>query len=133
MKNKKPIVVWLALALLPCLIANAAEGLSAAAVPATASITGRVQNIGTGQYLQNVRVTVSGTTIGALTDEIGSYTISGLPVGEVELTASYVGLMPRTQSVKTKGGESATVNFEMLRQNREVSGSEGVVKLYLPP
>ncbi|HUR58164.1 MAG TPA: carboxypeptidase regulatory-like domain-containing protein, partial [Opitutaceae bacterium] len=49
----------------------------------TGSISGRVLNEATSQYLNNARVTVKGTDITTFTDSTGSFRISGVPTGTV--------------------------------------------------
>ncbi|MSU49579.1 MAG: TonB-dependent receptor [Opitutus sp.] len=58
----------------------------------TASLTGRVQNAATGQYLNNARVSIKGTNLLAFTDESGTYRIDRLPAGNVVLEVFYTGL-----------------------------------------
>src|SRR5688500_18844134 len=48
---------------------------------ATGSISGRVQNEATGQYLNNARVTIKGTDLSTFTDETGMFRIGGVPAG----------------------------------------------------
>ncbi|MBL9201472.1 MAG: carboxypeptidase regulatory-like domain-containing protein, partial [Opitutaceae bacterium] len=52
-----------------------------AAAQFTGAISGRVQNVATGQYLNNARVTVQGTDRVVFTDQSGSYRLTGLPGG----------------------------------------------------
>jgi hypothetical protein len=69
--------------------------MPAAAPAATGSITGRVQNTDTGQYVNNARVTVRGTGLSILTDETGTFRLPAVPAGEVILDIFYTGLDPR--------------------------------------
>ncbi len=66
---------------------------------ATGSIEGRVQDITRGNYLNNARVTVEGTALTSLTNSFGEYRISGVPAGEVRVTAFYSGLAPVSATV----------------------------------
>ncbi len=65
--------------------------LGVAAVP-TGSISGRIQNVVTGQYLNNVRVAVRGTEQVAFTDQTGSYRLAGVAAGPVVLDVFFTGL-----------------------------------------
>jgi hypothetical protein len=66
------IVVMLS-ALLPWLIANVAVAQSTAA---TGTVTGRILNEATGQYLRSAIVTVVGTNISTLAESGGAYTLT---------------------------------------------------------
>jgi TonB-dependent receptor len=59
---------------------------------ATGTITGRVQNSVTGQFLNNARVSIRGTNIIAFTDDTGTYLIATAPTGPVVLDFFYTGL-----------------------------------------
>ena len=50
---------------------------------ATGTIEGRVFNAATGSSLANARVVIEGTTREVLTDETGSYRLTGVPAGVV--------------------------------------------------
>src|SRR5688572_18302901 len=69
------------------------------ATSATGSISGRVQNEATGQYLNNARITVKGTALSVLTDEFGSFRISQVPSGPATIQAFYSGLDPQEVTV----------------------------------
>jgi TonB-dependent receptor len=77
------LAAWLSLTLAP---APAAE------VGATGSIEGRVQNLVTGDYLNNARVSVEGTNLVALTGEDGTYQLRGVPAGAIRLRVFFTGL-----------------------------------------
>ena len=65
---------------------------SQAASHATGSVTGRVQNVVTGNYLNKARVSVKGTDLVAYTDEFGTYRLVDVPVGEKTLEIFYTEL-----------------------------------------
>jgi iron complex outermembrane recepter protein len=58
----------------------------------TGGIYGRVKNVATEQYLNNAKISISGTEIVAFSDETGSYRLVGVPVGPQTLLVSYTGL-----------------------------------------
>ena len=60
----------------------------------TGSISGRVHNEATGQYLNNARITIKGTGLSTLTDDTGTFRIAGVPSGATTLEAFYSGLDP---------------------------------------
>ncbi|MBI5690050.1 MAG: TonB-dependent receptor [Verrucomicrobia bacterium] len=83
-----PPLRWLTLALL--LVLPVLPGR--AATPATGTVTGRVQNVVTGQYLNNAQVTLSGTTHTAYTDKFGVFQMVGVPAGPAVLEVFYTDL-----------------------------------------
>ena len=94
----------------------------------TGSITGRVKNIITGRYLNNARVTVKRTDALALTDDSGTYQLTGLPAGRVELEVFYTGLDSQRISVELPAGRTVTQNVDLT--SVAVTGrQEGLVRL----
>ena len=55
----------------------------------TGSISGKVT--GDSMHLAGVNVYLSGTSMGATTDSLGSYLIENVPVGKYSLRADYIG------------------------------------------
>src|SRR5688572_20367415 len=58
----------------------------------TGTITGRILNEGTGQYLRSAIVTVVGTNISTLAESGGIYTLTGVPAGPARVSVAYAGL-----------------------------------------
>ncbi|MDQ8179344.1 TonB-dependent receptor [Pelagicoccus sp. SDUM812005] len=76
----------------------------------TGSIRGQVKNLSTGKFLTNAQVVIEGTNQRAYTDEYGEYRFSNVALGDVRLTASYVGLGEKSLSVFVEeGGVTAPV------------------------
>jgi len=73
---------------------------------ATGSISGRVQNEATNQYLNNARITVKGTNLTAFTDETGTFRLPAVPSGAVTIEAFYSGLDPQLVTVNVAPGQS---------------------------
>src|SRR5205085_1082862 len=61
------------LPLITACLALAISSIRAQSTAGTGSVSGRVQNEATAQYLNNARITVKGTDITAFTDETGTY------------------------------------------------------------
>ena len=59
-----------------------------------ATLTGRVENSATDQYLHNARVVVAGTDLVGFTDESGTFRLPGVPAGARVLRVFYTGLDP---------------------------------------
>src|SRR5688572_2151938 len=97
-----------------------------AAAP-TGTISGRIQNVVTGQYLNNVRVAVKGTELVAFTDQSGSYRLAGVPAGEAVLEVFYTGLDPQQIPVSVTPGQIAERDVALTSATRY--GADGTVKL----
>jgi iron complex outermembrane receptor protein len=63
------------------------------------TITGRVLNAATGQYLRNAVVSIRNTTVYTISEAGGTYTLRGVPAGPVELVVTYLGLDTQTVSM----------------------------------
>ncbi|MBI5692838.1 MAG: TonB-dependent receptor [Verrucomicrobia bacterium] len=94
----------------------------------TGTISGRVQNEVTGQYLNNVRITVAGTALTVFTDETGFFLLANVPAGQVVLDALYSGLDPSRIPVQVPAGGTVQRDFSLT--NRALYGDQGkAVKL----
>jgi len=103
-------------------------GATAFGQSATGTITGRVQNVVTGQYLNHARITIKGTDLTGFTDEFGTYLLANVPAGAVVLEAFYSGLDPLPANVTVAAGQTVVRDFELT--NRALYGDKGgVVKL----
>src|SRR5690606_35995723 len=81
MNSLRPFTASLAFLILPLLLVAAQNP----AAESSGTITGRVQNVVSGQYLNNARVSVKGTDLIAFTDQSGTYRLVNVPPGPVEL------------------------------------------------
>ena len=127
-RNRNPLGIfgaWLALALGPAAGAQAAD---ATAAVNTGTLSGRVQNSATGQYLNNARVTVRGTDLVAFTDETGRYSLAGVPTGSVVVEVVYTGLDPKQSPVDIRPAQPATLNVGLTNVAR-YGADPGVVRL----
>jgi iron complex outermembrane receptor protein len=108
MKSCPPLLLLLA-ALIPGAMAPAVLAQPAATTPlATAAVSGRIQNLVTGQYLTNARVAVRGTDRVVFTDDSGIYRLTGLPPGTVVLEVFFTGLDSQQIPLQLAAGEGAT-------------------------
>lgn len=87
-----------------------------ASAQSSGSVTGRVVNEATGEYLRNAVVTVQGTTISAVAEAGGYYRLNGLPAGPTKLTVSYAGLEPQEISVEVPAGQSVTKDIALTNK-----------------
>jgi len=79
-------------------------------VSGSGAITGSVNNT-SGGAIVGASVGFGGGT--ATTDANGNYTLTGVPVGTVQLVASASGFQSVTQSVTVSGGNTSTANFTL--------------------
>lgn len=78
-----------------------------------ASISGRVKNVVTGQYLNKVRITVKGTDIVVFTDAAGGYRIVNLPGGPITLEVFYTDLDVQEIQLNVPDGASLEQNVDL--------------------
>lgn len=118
--------ICLTFTLLPAARTHGAEVPGATA--ATGTLTGRVQNTATGQYLNNARVTIRGTDLVAFTDETGRYSLANVPAGQVVIEVIYTGLDTRQVPVAITAASAATLDVGLTNAARYGTDSS-VVKL----
>jgi iron complex outermembrane receptor protein len=109
MNQNTSIRAWTAgFALSLAVVGTSAASLQAQSASAAArgSVTGRVQNVATGQYLNNARVAIKGTDISTQTDAFGIYRLASVPSGPVVLTVFYTNLDAQEVSVEVPAGGS---------------------------
>ncbi|GAB4023311.1 carboxypeptidase regulatory-like domain-containing protein [Spirosoma koreense] len=84
-------------------------------VPAqtTALLTGYVTDAMTGKPLPFANVYVNKSTRGAVTNEKGYYTLIGVPLGTVEIAASFVGYQSATQRIRFDNTAPQKANFQL--------------------
>jgi TonB-dependent receptor len=120
------LALLLSLTLLAVLPESSGQSRQAAAP--TGTLTGRVQNSVTGQYLNNVRVTVRGTDLVAFTDETGTYQLTQIPAGHAVLDVFYTGLEPQQISLQIAGGATLERDIGLAAGGRYRRDTE-VVKM----
>jgi iron complex outermembrane recepter protein len=82
------------------------------------SIEGRIKHAVSGDYLNNVRVSVVGTNLVALTDEAGLYRLEGVPVGSVAIKVFHSGLDEQQITVTVVAGQAAQQNITLTNKSR---------------
>src|SRR5688500_3407609 len=91
----------------------------------TGTITGRVFNSASKEYIRNAEVRVEGTNLAAFSEDAGFYRLVGVAPGEATVTVSYTGTEAATAKVNVSAGQTATRDFE-LQGSRIGPGSEVV-------
>ncbi|MGZ3464458.1 MAG: SusC/RagA family TonB-linked outer membrane protein [Gemmatimonadaceae bacterium] len=99
------VMRFLALTLLACPALAAGQG--------TGIIRGRITDGATGQPLAGVQVRVEGTSVGALTNSDGTYTITGAPSGAQSLSTRRLGYGPQRVAVTVPASGDATQDFAL--------------------
>ncbi len=99
-------VCWIAVVFLPALPLPAYG-------QTTAVLTGNVTDAATGKPMPFAHVYVNGSTQGAITDEKGYYTLTGLPLGTVEIAASFVGYQSSTQKLRFENTSPQKADFRL--------------------
>lgn len=84
-----------------------------AAQAAAGTLSGRVLNEGTGEYLRNAVITVVGTPLTATAEAGGAYTLPGVPAGIQRVLFTYEGLDPREETVTILPGQSVTLDVKL--------------------
>ena len=100
------------------------------AVPAafaqTGRISGRVTDARTGDELPGVNVQLEGTSIGAVSDVDGYFTIIGVRPGLYRVRASYVGYAARVlENVRVNLDQTTPLSFTLAEE--DIEGTETVV------
>lgn len=82
------------------------------------AVTGRVQNVVSGQFLPNAQVTVKGTNHQAFTDETGMFRFPNLPSGQAVLNVFYTGLDSADVTVNVPSSGSIDIQVFLTRADR---------------
>ncbi len=91
-------------------------GLAALVVSAhaqTATVTGRVLNQATGDYLKNAQIQIVDSDQSALSEEGGSYTLTNVRAGDVKLSVTYTGLDTKEVTVTVPAAGTVKQDFNM--------------------
>src|SRR5687768_833889 len=70
----------------------------------TGTITGRVFNPASGEYVRNANVRVDGTNLSVTSEDGGLYRISGVAPGNATVVVTYTGYQPTTAIVNVAPG-----------------------------
>ena len=111
------------------LCSSAADPTAPSTTQSSGAISGRVQNVATGQYLNNARVTVKGTELVAFTDQTGSYRLTGVPSGPTVLEVFFTGLDPLQLPVNIRAGDVVDQDISLTNSARYGTDASGTVKL----
>ena len=79
----------------------------------SATLSGNVSNLATGNLLEGARLEIPALNRSALTDKTGRYVFSDLPPGAHEIVVTYTGLDPTRANVNVTAGLPAMRNFDL--------------------
>ena len=111
--KKRSVRIWLTTYLL--------LGLATLAVAQTTTLTGVVADAVTGKPMPFANVYVDGSTHGTLTNEEGHYSLTGVPLGNVEIVASFVGYIPQKGTFRFEDGQTKSANFRLKPMNKTLA------------
>ena len=86
---------------------------AAAAQQATGTVTGTAREQGTGRPIVNARVQVIGTSLAVASRDDGTFTITGVPSGPVEIRVIALGHAAQKQAVTVPAGGTARADFNL--------------------
>lgn len=87
--------------------------LSSAEAQGSGAIRGVVLDSASQRPIPGVQVSVTSSTLGALTDATGRYQINGVPAGARTLQARRVGYAPASRTVTVAAGDTTAVDFTL--------------------
>lgn len=88
------------------------------------TISGRIIDATNNEPLPGASVVIKGTTIGSITDGLGTFMIKRLPPGDYEIRVTFMGFKPYESIITLRDGESEIVEISM---GPDVKGLEEVV------
>ena len=79
----------------------------------TGTLTGLVRNAVGQQPLTGAQVSIDGTSMGGLSNNVGRFLLLSVPAGQVTVTVQSIGFGSVSQTVTVVAGETATLDFEL--------------------
>jgi hypothetical protein len=77
------------------------------------AVTGTVLNAATERPIVGAQITISGTSVGGVTNQQGRYLIPSVPVGTREVRVTVIGYSRGTETVTIMPGGTATADFRL--------------------
>jgi TonB-dependent receptor len=101
----------------------------AAAQAVTGTVTGRILNPATGEYVRNAQVRIDGTALLAVSEDGGVYSLPGVAAGDARLVVTYTGYRTETAVVRVPAGGTATRDFELVSSLQAADAKDSTVRL----
>ncbi len=95
---------------------------------ATGTITGRVFNPSTGEYLRNARITVVESQQTTISGDGGEFTLAAVPAGKATLAVDYTGYRAASATLTVPAGGSVNHEFTLV-STLQRAAADGTVKL----
>lgn len=97
-----------------------------AAQTATGSITGRIYNPNTGEYVRNAQVRIVETGQTATSEGGGEFRFTDAPAGKVTLVVTYTGYRAATATVTVPAGAAIAHDFNLVSSTDAASSGETI-------
>ena len=88
-----------------------------AETPRTGTVTGRVFNPATGEYVRNAEVRIQGTDLITFSEDGGFYQLLHVQAGEAEVAVKCTGYLTATAKVTVRAGEDVTSDFNIVSES----------------
>jgi iron complex outermembrane recepter protein len=95
----------------------------------TGTITGRILNPVSGEYVRNAEIRVQGTDLLAVSEDAGTYELARVPAGQAKLVVTFTGYTTVTATVDVPAGGTVTRDFELRSSEVSALKNESAVKL----
>ncbi|MDP3070911.1 MAG: TonB-dependent receptor [Opitutaceae bacterium] len=96
---------------------------------ATGTITGRIFNPASDQYVRNAQVQIAGTSLSAVSEDGGTYRISGVPAGDATVVVTFTGYRTESATVRVTAGGSVARDFQLVSSLQALAAADSVIKL----
>lgn len=94
------------------------------------TVSGRVYNPGTQEYVRDAEVAIEGTNLRASTEPGGFFTLNNVPPGEQTVTVRYSGYASASVTVNVTAGETATRDIEIVPvRTQTTAGANEAIQL----
>src|SRR5215207_672537 len=90
------------------------------------SISGRVFNPATGEYVRNAEVRLQGTDRLVSTEGDGSFTLTGVPAGPATISVTYTGYNTVSETLSVSAGQTATREINLTSAGAGARGDQTV-------
>ena len=87
---------------------------------ATGSITGRVYNPATGEYVRNAQIRVLSTNESTNSGDGGFYRLGNVPAGQVTVQLSYIGYPTISDEIEVNAGANTSHDFSLSETERMI-------------
>ncbi len=96
---------------------------------ATGTITGRILNPATGEYVRNAEVKIDASGQAAVSESGGRYRLPDVAAGTITVRVTFLGSTPATATLTVNPGATVTQDFELTSAIEKPDGKDGTFKL----